>query len=283
MEEKNVTIIDNLNLTQEERLWFERIYKIYPVPAKVSQWIQLEDMVEKIAQNLSQGEIHILVATGGIEAYRPKGGFTFILQSPNFSGPKFAMEFEEYERIIENPVKHHEKELCRLKGFLSVPAFKDKKIKVIEGDVGNGGLSMARLCAIYKIIKQENKDAEILIGAAPEGNIFSVMRRSSLILPSGNGLYQGDLRQMLDLGDVPCRIMIPCKEGYIWRASEMIGVSKSEEVDDDVLFWAEFNRSRGILTGKKLEEYVKWFRHLTLKKIERVNYINERIELLENY
>lgn len=140
-----VTLIDNLSLNPEERVWYERIIGLPPFTARVSQWLNLEDLANDINENLGNGEIHIVVATGGVEVYclQNPSQNVFVFNSPNFGDtnkPTSEIGFEDYKRITENPAKHHAKEIQRLRDYLS--KYQRRPIKIIEGDVGNTGLSM---------------------------------------------------------------------------------------------------------------------------------------------
>lgn len=225
----------------------------------------------------------MIVATGGIEVYAPRENEQniFVFQSPNFGNPnepKFAIDFDVYVKITDNPSRHHYPELDRLNQFLSNR--KGAPVKVIEGDISNSGLSAARLCAIYQTVS-ENHPTELIIGAAPAGNIFDVKRQTSLIVPSGDEFYAADLRHILKLGDVPYNVITSCDDRYIRRASEIMGVSRREEVDKDVAIMKEhFGKS---MPAAKVEEYTKWFRELTLKKIDHVEAVSEKKRELINY
>ncbi len=278
-----VTVIDNLNLDEESRKWFKNILNLFPIKIKVSSWIDLEDIIKKIEKNLGEDEIRILVATGGVEAYVPKKDEknVFVFKSPNFGKTNeatFKINFKDYQRIIDNPSEYHKKELNRLQDYLS--NFNKEPIKIIEGDVGNTGLSIARLCAIYQAVYEKHV-TEILIGSAPANNIFKVKRKTSLVLPSGNNFYDEDIRNILELEEVPYKVIFPSKDPYIRRVSEIIGVSKKEELEKDVEIVADYWQRQG-LRGEKLKNNIKWYRNLTLKKIGRNNFISERIEQIEN-
>lgn len=278
-----VTLIDNLELNEEEREWYERIAGLPPLTIKISQWVNLEGVIDGISTNLREDDIHILVATGGVEVYKPKINSlgVFVFESPNFgraNQPTFKLDFGEYKRITENPIQHHKAEIERLQKFLSQY---NGKVKIVELDIGNSGLSAARLCAIYQSINNRNP-TEILIGVAPEYNIFSVLKRSSLVLLSGDGFYREDLKKILGLEEIPYRIIVQCQDGYIRRASEILGVSRLGDIDDDMRKWEKFYEGESILSGRKLRDYSDWFRKLTLKKIDRVKYVQQRIEQLKS-
>ncbi len=277
-----VTLVDNLHLSEEERIWYEKIVSLPPLKIEISQWIDLEELIKGINENLDEDEIHVLVATGGVEVYPQNNNpNVFVFESPNFgraNQPTFKLDFEDYRKITENPIKHHKTEIQRLCEYLS--KFDGQNVKVIEGDIGNSGLSAARLCAIFKSIYEHNPTT-ILIGAAPDSNIFSVIRRSTLILLSGDGFYRDDLRGILGLDEVPHKIIARCKDGYIRRASEILGVSRLENVDEDVRKWEKFYESKGILSSLELKEYANWFRAFTLRKIDRVRYVRKRINNLK--
>ena len=52
--------------------------------------------------------------------------------------------------------------------------------------------------------------------------------------------------------------------------------------ENDVQKWEEFYKGMGILSKSRLKDYSKWFRKLTLKKVDRVTYVQQKIEKLRS-
>src|SRR3989338_5431805 len=275
-----ITLIDNLQLNDEERKWYEKILQLLPIATRVKQWIGLEEITDGINTYLGENETHIVVATGGVEVYSPRiSSNVFVFTSPNFghvNQPTPYLIYDECRRIIENPTKHHKAEIEKLQNFLSQY---NRKVKIIEGDVGNSGLSIARLYAIYQSMPHGNQP-EILIGAAPTRNIHSILKMRASVF--GCDFHTEDLRGILGLGEIQPNVIFRCEDGYIRRASEIFGVSRHEDVENDVQKWEEFYKGMGILSKSRLKDYSKWFRKLTLKKVDRVTYVQQKIEKLRS-
>jgi hypothetical protein len=277
-----VTLIDNLYLDREGKRWYKTLIEMHPLGPEVTEWIELEDVADRIEEHIPYENIRILVATGGVEAYRPrkKEHDVFVFNSPNFgksNRPKTTFGFDAYERIIDNPQAYHGKELQRLKDYLKNTD--GRPISIIEGDAGNSGLTVARLCAIYKTVRDQHP-TKVMIGVAPGHCTFDVKRRSSLFTPSGGGFFRDDIRRLMSLGDMPYDVFFPCEDPYIRRASEIMGVSERSQVEDDVMIVHDYYRKLG-LSETQIKECTYWFRKLTLRKIERVEEVSKKIRGLE--
>ena len=259
-----VTIIDNLNLDENERKAYEALLAVPPFSAQVSRWINIEDVAEQVRSSISDDEFHVVVSSGGVEVY--SGDNAFVFDSKSVKGDSERIHFDDYVKLTQYPEKNHKKEIERLRKNLpeNVP------VKIIEGDVSNSGLSMARICAIYDAIYRTNL-TEVLIGVAPAEGMFNVKR----IRENRKGQYDKDLRSIIPSAkDMKHTVFVQCKDSYIRRASEVLGVNEREKLDKDISIMYNHYLSR---VGEGMaRKYADAYRHINLKKLNRLDYISQR-------
>lgn len=255
-----VTLIDNIGLDSEERKWYETLIGTHNAEPVIARWIDLEDITKKIENELADDDFLVLVATGGIEAADTivDSRNCSVFRSPNLSRANKAaqkLNLAAYKELMKNPLRYHSKAVGNLMKHLS--RYSISRITVIEGDIGNTGMSLNRLLALEKALSS-HYETRTIIGAAPSCSTYS--------LP-GAGIMLNFPPHFLKITE--------SRDAYIRRASEVMGVEKRALLKKDMSKLKRYYKSRGI-PRKIFSEYLHWYRNLTLKKLDRTAYVAKR-------
>jgi hypothetical protein len=212
-----VTLIDNLRLNQEQREQVQEILRHHPLSPNSFSWINIDELKKGIEEKVSGDDVKVVVASGGLEVYDPKENDDFFVFNSSHNTRDGTMNMKTYLWIIDHPLQFHRAALDDLRDYMQ--KHKGRKVKIIEADTSNMGLSITRLCAICKELS--DFDCRLLIGAAPEKDMFKVRKKASIVLLNGDQLYREDIRHLLDLDSLDFGVIKQCPDPYIRRLSEV--------------------------------------------------------------
>jgi len=269
-----VTIIDNLWLNPEERGWFEQMLESHPINHPMIDlehyyWVDMAEISKRVVSQISKGDIIVPVITGGFEAVMDWIDYfskPFLFKSNNLPRTMEFVSNEAYMSVLQKPFQHHFVELERLKDFLGDD---HGSIKVIEGDVSTSGLSVARLYAIAKSFPK----VELIVGAAPQGDLFNYFLNCSLMQFSFDTIVP---RLTHDVTGINHQVLFQCEDPYIRRATELFGVNDLQGLSEDAACLRKALLGFGY-KSQEVEERVNHYKHLCLKRINRVNEVSERL------